>query len=279
VLTGAERTQVVASAPAAVDTMLHRPPESDRRRHGMWYALLAVAVIGLFVLAAFLTKSLTGGPSTFVVPNEIGNTLATAKDDLTQNHFRSATKTAISSAADKGKVIAQSPRVGTRLAQNKTVTLTVGAGPEQVTVPSLVGLNRDVASNKLGGARLQSKVVEVPSDRPAGEVVSTIPVAGTAVPVNSFVTINYSDGSVKVPNVIGQTEDQATNTLTGFSVRTVDRPSAQPAGTVIDQSPTGGTLKQKGSTVIIYVARPLPQPTPSESPSPSPSPSTPPPLL
>ncbi len=274
VLTGADRTQVLAATPtaAATSTMLRRPPEPARGRRGLAYLALALAVIGVFVLAAFLTKNLTGGTANVTVPKVTGLAQADAEELLRQKHLKVKIKPAFSSEADKGKVTDQSPPDGTSVKESTTVTLTVGQGTEKVKVPDLVGLTRDEAQNKLGNVGLIGDVKSVPSDLPEGDVVSTAPIAGTDVPVNSHIVVNVSDGSVKVPDVVGMTEDEAKNTLKDFRVSVIEEASTRDPGTVLRQNPKAGSLLKKGGSITIVVAKAPPAPTPSVSPSSSPSP-------
>ena len=63
--------------------------------------------------------------------------------------------------------------------------------------------------------------------------------------------------TVEVPNVVGQTFDAASASLTtaGFTVsRLDDELSSQTPGTVLSQTPTGGRLADKGSAVTVTVS-------------------------
>jgi len=67
---------------------------------------------------------------------------------------------------------------------------------------------------------------------------------------------NSAKKTVEVPNVIGQTFDVASTTLTdlGFKVTRVDEVSSEPVETVIDQRPESGRLLEKGRTVTLTVS-------------------------
>jgi serine/threonine-protein kinase len=89
-------------------------------------------------------------------------------------------------------------------------------------------------------------------------VIGTNPAAGTPLPRGATVTIIVSSGpdEAEVPDVLGESQSQATETLTdaGFDVQVVQVPSSpQSEGTVIDQSPEGGTSASRGSAVIITI--------------------------
>ncbi len=67
---------------------------------------------------------------------------------------------------------------------------------------------------------------------------------------------------VVVPSIVGLERIDATESLehAGFYVRIEVAGSTQPAGTIVAQSPTGGTHALQTSTVVLTVAEPLPSP-------------------
>jgi hypothetical protein len=64
------------------------------------------------------------------------------------------------------------------------------------------------------------------------------------------------EAPVTVPNVVGQTQEDGTTTVEaeGLVIAVVTAVSSQPAGTIIAQSPPGGTLVLPGSTVTLTVS-------------------------
>jgi eukaryotic-like serine/threonine-protein kinase len=160
-----------------------------------------------------------------------------------------------------GIVVAESPAAGTKADKGSTVTLSVSTGPGNVSVPTVQGLTVPQATKVLKRAGLKvSNVVQQSSGRfTAGQVTGTNPGTARSVPHGAGVTLFVSSGQPqkKVPNVLGESQTQATEDLTraGFNVR----PSTQPAssqgdvGNVISQSPSGNTNAPNGSTVTITV--------------------------
>jgi len=67
---------------------------------------------------------------------------------------------------------------------------------------------------------------------------------------------------VTVPNVIGQTQDQATATLTDAGLTaaptTTSNCNSADNGSVVTQNPAGGASVDKGSSVTINVCSPTP---------------------
>jgi serine/threonine-protein kinase len=167
------------------------------------------------------------------------------------------------------------------LGPNGTPTPTPAA---QFTLPDFT--DRPVAAARRL-AEERGLVVEIAPDRvpseeiEAGNVVSTDPPPGTSVSEGETVTFTVSSGedTVPVPNLIGQTEDQAVATLSaaGLNLGQVDSEfsDAQPQGRVIRSTPGAGVDWPRGDQVDIVLSRgPAPTPTP-EPPTPTPQPATP----
>jgi beta-lactam-binding protein with PASTA domain/tRNA A-37 threonylcarbamoyl transferase component Bud32 len=129
-----------------------------------------------------------------------------------------------------------------------------------ISVPSVVGLTKSQAETKIVNAKLDP-VVRRKHDPSVlqGHVISTNPTDGTVVPAHSQVTLVISSGpaSIPVPNVVGQSEQDAEQALEkdNFHVSTsTDSTSSQPAGTVISQNPKAGKSAKPNSTVHIVVS-------------------------
>jgi eukaryotic-like serine/threonine-protein kinase len=127
-------------------------------------------------------------------------------------------------------------------------------------VPNVNGLTLAKAETQMQQAGLNYQLATVASSTvPKGTVVSTNPPNGQAVPQNTTVTINVSGGigQITVPNVVGQTQGNATNALekAGLNVQVQsDTTSTQASGTVTKQSPVGNTQAAPNQTVTIYVS-------------------------
>ncbi|MGH3195075.1 MAG: Stk1 family PASTA domain-containing Ser/Thr kinase [Streptosporangiaceae bacterium] len=122
--------------------------------------------------------------------------------------------------------------------------------------------NEPVATAKaqITAAHLRWTVVDEPSSSVAkGLVIRANPPEGNNVGANTLVTLYASTGAapVAVPDVEGKQQSVAETTLQGdgFSVAVQqDTTSTQPAGTVVNQSPVGGTKAAPGSKVTIFVS-------------------------
>jgi eukaryotic-like serine/threonine-protein kinase len=212
------------------------------------------------------------GQSLVTVPLVRGLTEASATATLNRLGFRLSVSR-IPGTQPKGIVISQEPAPGTKAPKGSVVGLNVSTGSNSatggVTVPEVVGLSQANAIDQIEAVGLKVNSFPAASSRPRGTVVSQQPAAGTEVPARSQVRINVSLGSGPrpqraVPDVVGQAEAEARRALAqaGFTVRTVDRPTADAAenGIVVEQAPVGGEQAAVGSQIVIHVGR-LPTPT------------------
>ena len=134
------------------------------------------------------------------------------------------------------------------------------AGGKTYSVPLVDNQTVAMAQQEIAQAHLRSTLVEQPSSTVAkGLVIDSNPPQGNNVPANTLVTLFVSKGAapVTVPNVEGKMENVAQTTLEndGFTVTVqTDATSTQPSGTVVNQSPVGGTSVAPGSKVTIFVS-------------------------
>jgi hypothetical protein len=145
-------------------------------------------------------------------------------------------------------------------------TCTEPTSYQQLTVPSVIGLDKETATTRLHAAGFNVAVEFAESDEPEGTVLAQDPAAGSLLVQTGTVTITVARGSpepelVDVPSVIGMGQAAATATLqdAGFQVAVVTDPECDPAdpgcqylpGVVWAQEPSGSA--EAGATVTIYV--------------------------
>jgi len=134
----------------------------------------------------------------------------------------------------------------------------------EAVVPNVAGMTQADASVAVIRAGLQLGAVTFSGRSvtgvPDGSVASQSPAAGTKVDPASKIDLVLSGvESVKVPNVIGLTETQATINLqaAGLVAGTVTNvaTASVPAGMVLVQSPVAGTAAAKGTAVDLQVSQ------------------------
>lgn len=137
-----------------------------------------------------------------------------------------------------------------------------GAPPADSTIPNVIGLSFDVASQRLqqAGFKVQRGEMRFQDAAPKLSVVQMTPDQGTREPLGSEVTLDLSAGphTDVVPNVVGMLPTQADSAITaaGFSSArdTIARASDQPIGSVIATSPAGGTKAVMPSAITLIVS-------------------------
>jgi eukaryotic-like serine/threonine-protein kinase len=136
----------------------------------------------------------------------------------------------------------------------------LAGGGKTYAVPLVNGEPVATAQAQIEAAHLRSAVVNQPNgDVKKGLVIKSSPPEGNNVPANTLVTLYASSGpgKVSVPNVEGKQQSAAETELqnAGFNVSVrQDTTSTQPAGTVVNQNPAGGTMVDPGSTITISVS-------------------------
>ncbi len=155
-----------------------------------------------------------------------------------------------------------------------------------LTIPDVVGENRDAATNQLRRAGFRVRVRQEASAEVAVDVViRQNPAEGTEADERSFVVIIVSAGAetAQVPGVLGQDVFAATQALeaAGFVVQVEQREDETgqfTEGQIWEQSPPAETAAPVGSVVIIRV---VPAPTATTfvplAPTDEPDPTVPPP--
>jgi eukaryotic-like serine/threonine-protein kinase len=217
-----------------------------------------------------VTLFVSNGPSTVRVPDVVGQQEADARRRLRRADLRPDVERETSTKVAAGIVIRTDPGPGRPAERDSTVTLVVSSGPDQVSVPSVIGETQEDAVARLRDAGLSPIVRERSSSEPVDTVIEQTPASGQEVEEGSSVTIFVSNGEVReVPDVTGSPQSEAEADLddAGFGVNVRTRETDQPdeEGIVLSQSPRGGVERREGATVTITVgepAPPVPEPTP-----------------
>ncbi len=217
--------------------------------------------LGWFCSDPDVNLSVSAGPGTVEVPDVSGQPQASAEQTLSDAGFDVNVASKPSSDVPADSVIETDPAAGESAKKGSEVTMYVSTGPQQVAVPALVGITFEAAKQRLSAKGLEYSSSEAESDRPAGEVISQSPNAGTKVDPDSTVELTISSGpadtTVSVPNVVGLDSDDAESQLTNagltVSVQTQDTSIQPQDGKVIDQNPSGGGTVNKGTRIVIIV--------------------------
>jgi serine/threonine-protein kinase len=225
-----------------------------------------------------VTLEVSEGPPTVLVPPVANLRQAQAIEELEEAGLKVTVDDEFSEEVREDFAIRTVPREGEEVRAGQRVRLLVSAGPEQVTIPAVIGLSRESAESRLRGEGLSVAVQEEESDEPEGEVIGQDPGGGARVDRGATVTLTVSTGRVQidVPNVLGLGASDATGQLAAVGLSAVERERTvtdpNDDGVVIEQRPGAGTEVNEGSPVVIIIgvfeedvleeAEPEPQPEP-----------------
>ncbi|EWM12703.1 Stk1 family PASTA domain-containing Ser/Thr kinase, partial [Kutzneria sp. 744] len=231
----------------------------SRRAFYIWMAIIIVLAAAIATTAWWL-----GSGQWAQVPTVKGLPAAAAEQKLQDAHLQFTEKNVHSNDVPKGTVADVAPGEQQQVRRGSTVELSVSQGkPVVPTVPP--GADQAVANKLLGDEGLQSLrdagKDDFSDNIPAGKVLKLVPDAGTQVNVGSGVVVVLSKGPApkKVPSVVGQTHDQAFQTLQQAGFEPVDGPGESSdtvdPGKVIRTNPPAGTQIAGGGnnqvTVIV----------------------------
>jgi serine/threonine-protein kinase len=168
--------------------------------------------------------------------------------------------TAYSETVKLGAVMASKPGPGDPVLRNGTVDVTISRGPERHNVPTLTGMSLQQARDQLTANKLKSGSERLRYDDAivAGKVISSDPVAGTALKRDASVVLVVSRGPkpITVESFEGHNAADAKATLTklGFTVTMTHQWSESvDKGNVIGQDPNSGT-GHRGDTIALVVS-------------------------
>jgi eukaryotic-like serine/threonine-protein kinase len=248
-----------------VRALVARRPFLATTLGGFSFGFIAVA---LWLLPGMVIKTESA------VPSVVGLLYDDAAARLSAAGFKAKTGESLHHpTAPKSSVLAQNPAPGVKALKGNEITLDVSLGARKGTVPNVLGMTRDAATNALedAGFDVPKEYTERLDSRPRGEVIAATPRVGATVLLPSSVRLTISAGpdAVGVPSLIGMPVEDALAILgqlglTAGTTRT-DSSSTQPEGFVSAQRPAANTPAAPGTSVSLTVSRPR-QPAPDSVP-------------
>ena len=224
------------------------------------FGLVMVLIMG-FCVGAFMSFGKFWSTEEVTVPDVKGKPLALARQLLEDSKLRVNVAEVYDTDVPVGEVVSQDPEAGSKVKEQRTVTIKVSRGGEALEMPDIKGLNRADAEMKLKKMGLSiGNVYEKYSNEEIDTVIGQETRAGTKISKGTAVDITVSKGKqtkkVTVPKVQGGALDAAESALEGrkLNVSVERQASSQAAGTVISQSPSAGTEVDEGSTVTLVVS-------------------------
>ncbi|MBB5934067.1 Stk1 family PASTA domain-containing Ser/Thr kinase [Streptomyces zagrosensis] len=229
--------------------------------------LLVLAAILVLVGAIFIGKSLLGNDKTddmVDVPNLVGKTIEDAEKEAENGDFTIKETGSKFCKEPKGTVCQQTPAFSPDVEVKRNgvveVVMSKGLAVEKVEVPDVTEKQVDNAKKLLDAKEFTVITEETESDQEPGKVLSQNPDGGTKVRKGSEVTLTVAKkkAQITVLDVMGKSTAEAKQLLEGqgLQVETQEQESEdKPPGTVIGQTPTGGTPVVPGSKITLTIAK------------------------
>ncbi len=255
--------------------------DDRRKRRRAWIVTLFIVLA--LVLAAgtyiLLQMNQPEEPVTVAVPTVVEMTETEAQNAIYGAGLTPQVEEDFHDSVEEGTVFESAPGAGEQVLPDSEVTIVVSKGPSSVLIPEdLAGQTESAVRDtlqRLGlttGTTTTTNSATVPRDR----LVATDPGLGEKVKIDATVNLVISTGTVKVPNVVDMTKEEAEATLTdpALSLRVEfkdEENSVVAPGTITAQSYPQGTEVEPGSVIEVTVAtEPEKEPEEEETAKPDP---------
>ncbi|MEM9172813.1 MAG: PASTA domain-containing protein, partial [Pseudomonadota bacterium] len=226
--------------------------------------------LGLVLLIAALTACSSSSDNTpppdqpqSTVPDVSGQSQSDAEQAISSATLLVGTITSeASDSVPAGSVIRTQPAAGISVAQNSSVNIILSSGPANVPVPTTAGGSQADAEAAIvaAGFVVGSVDTEASDSVPAGQVIRTVPAAGTEVARGASIDLVVSSGpaNIMVPDVTNLTQMAAETAIGNAGLVTglisTSPSDLVPVGNIISQNPVSGTMVSAGTTVNLTVS-------------------------
>jgi beta-lactam-binding protein with PASTA domain len=224
-------------------------------------------LLGSLLAGLFASVLVAGCSESFSInlPEPVGATPSQGQGTLPVGGLNPITVPGQTAANSAGGVASQNPVMRALTLLNTLATSTVGgcAGPGSMVVPDLTNVTLIEAQGMLlvQGLKLGNVRWAYSETVPSGYVFGQDPAAGTKASAEAVVDLLASLGPqpVAVPDVAGKTQTEAQTAITGAGLTvgaiTQSYSLTVPAGSVISQDPTAGTLALSGMAVSLVISQ------------------------
>lgn len=198
------------------------------------------------------------------MPKVVGMQVEDAKAELLKLGLTADIEYVESTEYAEGLVLEASVGTGIMVSSDTKIVMKVSAGAQGIEVPKVTGTSMAEAVSNLEKKGFTVTKTEAYDETVAkGNVISQTPDGGSKAPSGSAVTIKISLGSedtkVRIPNLIGLTEMDATAALVELglvvgSVSEVNNEDAALNGFVCYQSYSVGSYVEKGAAIDLRIS-------------------------
>ncbi|QTE68343.1 Stk1 family PASTA domain-containing Ser/Thr kinase [Clostridiales bacterium] len=252
----------VASGERTVSSTGSRHKVTDEKGNGklriLLIALGTIAVAGLMIFGTVTIFRQVFNTRT--VPDLVGMELSEAQVELTRNNLKYSVSYVTNDTYSKGIVYMQNPSADSPAHVDDCVILMVSDGPSAFSMPNVINMSATDAT-----ALLESRGMRVTRDREASSdvavdyVMRQFPAAEEMVTVDTPVTLTISGGVTVIPNLVGQTLQEAEISLLNQNLtlhpalKYVDTGISELHGTVAAQMPDADTRVAQNTAVTLTI--------------------------
>ncbi len=237
-------------------------PMSKKKKKIILIASIVAAAIAALLVIGFAT-GLIGGKE-IEAPDFKGMTLKEATAAAKEYDIKvKEGDEVVSEDIDKGCIVSQDPKAGSKIKTGSTVTVNISKGLGDGSVPDLKGKKESELEDYLDAAGFKlGKVSEQASDKEKGTVLSQDPGAGEEVEKGTAINVVVSDGSkakATVPYLVGKSVNDAQSELSeaGLSMGSIsyEYSNTYAEGEVIWQQYDANAQLDKGTSVRVRVSK------------------------
>lgn len=226
---------------------LRKQQKKNKRKKKAWAIGASVAILaavgGYFGYQYYYEQSNTDVPKAMSHISYDQNVKNVCKDFVNAD-LKCNVKWEISDDAERGMLLNQSVKPNQKVNKGTNVTLTYANGPSTAEFPNLTNIDVEEAKEILYNVNIEvDEIKEVDGNGfEKGRVVSTSIKPGTEVKNGDSVTIEVSNGKIKLPDWSGKTREyvEADAEKLGIKVKFTEEESEKASGIVISQTPKAG---------------------------------------
>lgn len=254
--------------PTSPKPAVPKPPNNVRKKvlKTFEYLLIAAGLVATALTSAFITFTMAIRGNEIEVPNLVGSSLAAAGQILAQSELQVRHEgNRFDETVPPDLVQSQSPSAGTFLKKGRFVKVWTSLGPERRVVPRIEGESLQSAQLILEQESFTlGRVVEVHSEAYAPDsIIAQDPPpyeeAGDATEINVLLSRGYQETSYVMPDFIGQNISDVYDYVRrgGHRISRVRYVEyfGVPRGTVVRQTPHGGTKVNKRDRIVLFVSK------------------------
>jgi serine/threonine-protein kinase len=233
----------------------------------IWKRRLQVSAVLLVLLAitTLITMELAHQKDRVLVPDVVGAAAPQAIERLKERELKGKiVGDSYHPSLPKGSIVRQDPPSGSGLKRNRTVSLIISRGSNELFLPDYSLQRKDSVRTAMGRKGLVlGELIELHSySVPKGHIIAQSPPPGTKLRIGDAVSLLVSQGPQEaaflMPDLIGRDGQPISKWLRdlGFKVELKSQPSFnEGAGQIVAQEPPSGYPVVSGSKITLALGK------------------------